>query len=88
MSDKKVVSNGDDSQGRIIEIDEQKVKDHLGAMVRESVEDTLNAMLEAEAEVLCGAARYERTADFILFPLYFHSVFQPVNRVSDHHLAV
>jgi len=42
MNDTKVVSKGDDSQGRIIEIDEQQVKDHLGEMVRESVEDTLH----------------------------------------------
>ena len=63
MNEKSVTPEGGSGQGRIISIDEQKVKDHLGEMVRESVEDTLNAMLEAEAEVLCGAARYERTAE-------------------------
>jgi len=63
LNEKSVTPEGGSGQGRIISIDEQKVKDHLGEMVRESVEDTLNAMLEAEAEVLCGAARYERTAE-------------------------
>ncbi|WP_249790385.1 transposase, partial [Bradyrhizobium yuanmingense] len=30
-------------------------------MVRGTVEETLNAMLEAEADQLCGAGRYERS---------------------------
>jgi putative transposase len=30
-------------------------------MVRETVEETLNAMLDAEADRLCGAGRYERS---------------------------
>jgi putative transposase len=32
-------------------------------VVRSSVEETLNALLEAEADQICGAARYERSAD-------------------------
>jgi transposase-like protein len=47
--------------GKVIEINEQQVKDHLGELVRQSVEDTLNAMLDAEADRLCNARRYERT---------------------------
>jgi len=47
--------------GKVIEIDEGRIKDHLGEIVRGSVEDTLNALLEAEADRLCGAQRYERT---------------------------
>jgi len=30
-------------------------------MVRGTVEETLNAMLDAEADWLCGAGRYERS---------------------------
>jgi transposase-like protein len=30
-------------------------------MVRGTVEEALNAMLDAEADQLCGAARYERS---------------------------
>jgi putative transposase len=30
-------------------------------MVRGTVEETLNAMLDAQAERLCGAGRYERS---------------------------
>jgi putative transposase len=43
----------------IIEINEEKVKDHLGNFVRETVEETLNAMLEAEADQLCKAQKHE-----------------------------
>ena len=42
-------------------IDEGKVRGHVDRVVRESVEETLNAMLESEADVLCGAGRYERS---------------------------
>jgi transposase-like protein len=49
------------SQGRIISIDEGLVKSHLGEVVRETVEQTLNNMLDAEADLLCGAKRYERS---------------------------
>ena len=44
----------------VIRIDEGRIKDHLGEMVRGTVEEALNAMLDAEADHLCGAARYER----------------------------
>ena len=51
----------DTAMGEVIRIDEARVRDHLGEMVRGTVEETLNAMLDAEADQLCGAARYERT---------------------------
>jgi putative transposase len=49
------------TQGNIIQINEEQIKDHLGEMVRGTVEETLNAMLEKEAEQLVCAERYERT---------------------------
>ncbi len=55
-------SNGKDL-GKILRIDEHQVKNHLGDLVRESVEETLNNMLEAEAEELCGAKKYERSGN-------------------------
>jgi len=48
--------------GNVIEINESQIKDHLGELVRGTVEETLNSMLDAEADSLCNAARYERTA--------------------------
>src|SRR3974377_1815468 len=46
--------------GQVIQIDEGRIRDHLGEMVRGTVEETLNAMLDAEADQLCGAGRSER----------------------------
>ena len=45
----------------VIKINEAQIKDHLGEMVRSTVEETLNGMLDAEADQLCNAKRYERT---------------------------
>ncbi len=48
---------------RIIEINEEKIKDHLGEFVRGTVEETLNAMLDAEADAICNAQKYEHTPE-------------------------
>lgn len=56
MNDKQ---KGDD-MGQVIQIDEARIKDHLGEMVCGTAEGALNAMLDAEADQLCGAGRYER----------------------------
>jgi hypothetical protein len=42
-------------------IDDGKIQEHLGEVVRSTVEETLHAMLDAEADRLCQAERYERT---------------------------
>jgi len=47
--------------GEIVKIDEKKIQSHLDTIVRGTVEETLNALLEEEAGRLCNAARYERT---------------------------
>lgn len=46
-----------------IKIDGDAVRGHLDELVRSTVEETLNNLLDAEADQLCGAKRYERTAD-------------------------
>jgi putative transposase len=56
---------GDDTLsplGNVITIDDERIKSHLDRVVRGSVEETLNALLDAEADRLCNAQRYERTA--------------------------
>jgi putative transposase len=57
----------EDSKGtrlsNVIRIDDEQVREHLGHIVRGTVEETLTAMLEAEANRLCNVGRYERTAD-------------------------
>jgi transposase-like protein len=48
--------------GSVIRVDEVELRGHLDEVVRTSVEETLNGLLDAEADQLCRAARYERTA--------------------------
>jgi transposase-like protein len=47
----------------VIKVDEGKVRQHLDEVVRQSVEETLNGLLEAEADELCGAKRYQRSVE-------------------------
>ncbi len=49
--------------GNIIEINEEKIKDHLGEFVRGTVEETLNALLDAEADAICNAQKYEHNPE-------------------------
>lgn len=44
-------------------VDAAKVRAHVDEVVRSSVEQTLNALLDAEADRLCNAGRYERSPD-------------------------
>lgn len=46
---------------KIITLNEEAIKGQLGDLVRQSVEDTLNALLDEEADRLTNATRYERT---------------------------
>lgn len=47
--------------GDVIAINEDLIKDHLAKVVVKTVEETLNALLDAEADELCGAKRYEHS---------------------------
>ena len=44
-------------------VDAAKVKAHVDEVVRDSVEQTLNALWDAEADRLCNAGRYEHTPE-------------------------
>ena len=46
-----------------IKIDEKEVFDHLDTLVRQSVEETINSLLDAEADAICNANRYQRSPD-------------------------
>jgi len=50
---------------KVIRIDESEIRGHLDEMVRGTVEETLNAMLDAEADEMCNAQRYEHSPDRI-----------------------
>jgi transposase-like protein len=54
-------SHSTPNEKKIIQFNESAIKDHLGEMVRSTVEETLNQMLDAEADHLCNAEKYQRS---------------------------
>jgi putative transposase len=46
-----------------IRVDTAELRGHVDAVVRSSVEETLNALLQAEADQICKAGRYERSPE-------------------------
>jgi len=48
---------------RIIQLNESELKEQLKTLVRGSVEETLNAYLDAEADLITNAVKYERSVD-------------------------
>jgi len=48
---------------KIIRFDDAMFESKLDALVRVKVEQTINAMLDAEADEIANAARYERKTD-------------------------
>jgi putative transposase len=47
----------------VVRLDEGQLRSHVDGVVRDSVEQTLNALLEAEADALCRAQRYQRSPE-------------------------
>jgi transposase-like protein len=56
-------SNGFGPLTEAFTVDAAKVRAHVDEVVRSSVEQTLNALLDAEADRLCHAGRYEHSPD-------------------------
>lgn len=56
MQDTPKVTEG---KAPVIAIDDTQLRDHVSDLVRQSVEDTINGMLDAEADELCKARKYE-----------------------------
>jgi len=56
---------GDDTLTALgaLQVDEGKLKNHVDEVVRSSVEETLNGLLDAEADRICGAQRYEHSPE-------------------------
>ena len=57
---------GDDTTEALkgaIQVDEGQLRSHIDEAVRSSVEETLNALLEAEADQICRAQRYEHSPE-------------------------
>jgi transposase-like protein len=56
---------GDDTPAALgaLRVDEAKLIGHVDEVIRSSVEETLNGLLDAEADEICRAQRYERSAE-------------------------
>ena len=61
MTDKAQDMDSEKSISNVVKIDEERIKGHLDRIVRGTVEETLNSLLDAEADRLVGAERYART---------------------------
>jgi putative transposase len=46
-----------------LQVDEAKLRGHVDEVVRSSGEETLNGLLDAEADQICRAQPYERSAE-------------------------
>ena len=57
------IRSSEKNQGKIVSIDEDQVKNHLDGIVRNTVEETINSLLDAEADEICNAKRHERTPE-------------------------
>jgi len=63
MNDRSETKAAGKALPKVVSINEEEIHRHLSEMVRENVEETLNAVLEAEADRLCRAGRYERSPE-------------------------
>src|SRR5271167_184008 len=61
ISGSGVEASGGTPLGGVVRLDDGRIQAHLDEVVRSTVEETLNALLDAEADHLCGARKYERT---------------------------
>ena len=59
--DNDSIESGMKSVSNVIQIDEERIRGHLDRVVRSTVEQTINDLLDAEADRLVGADRYERS---------------------------
>ena len=48
---------------KVIQINEKELQQHLSTLVTDTVQEVLNQVLDAEADEMVGAVRYERSAD-------------------------
>ena len=58
-----VAQKSEKSIAGAIKINEKEIVDHLDQLVRQSVAETINSLLDAEADAICQAGRYQRSPD-------------------------
>ena len=55
----KVAQETEKSIINAIKNNEKEVGDHLNRLVRQSVKNTINSLMDAEADAICNAGRYQ-----------------------------
>ncbi len=55
----KAIKEREKRKVSVIAVDEQELRSHVSEVVRQSVEETLNGLLDAEAEELCQTRRHD-----------------------------
>jgi putative transposase len=61
MTLKQESTESEKNLNNVIKIDPGQIQNHLDQMVRGTIEETLNSLLDAEADQLCNADRYQRS---------------------------
>jgi transposase-like protein len=84
MSDKEASVEVGKNLNGVIKIDAAQIHSHLDSMVRSTVEETLNKLLDEEADRLCNAGRYEHSDGRTdtragHYPRTFHAKVGPLN---------
>ncbi len=59
--DETITAEGSASSSEVVRIDFGHLKKDLGSFVRGTVEEAINGLLDAEADQICNARRYERS---------------------------
>jgi len=59
----QTVTAEDSASSEVVRIDFANLKKDLGGFVRGTVEEAINGLLDAEAEQICNAKRYERSEE-------------------------
>jgi len=58
MASRNVSMKRGKNSSKVLKIDEAEIRNHLTGVVKQTAEETLNGMPDAEADRLCKAKRY------------------------------
>ena len=56
-------TNTGETLSEAFKVSEHDLIDHVAPLIRQTIEETLNKLLDDEANAICNAKRYQRSAD-------------------------
>jgi hypothetical protein len=74
--------------GKVIQIDENQIQQHLGELVRGTVEDTLNKLLDVEADQLCKEKRDGKRGTYMKLFQIMRFLFSPVRTQTQDYVII